>query len=132
MKIFKLLLVSLVIITTNYKAFSQTLPPPPPPELRPTEENKQLIDQLLDASQFEFFFKEYCKNKIGQEGIVRKWTKEEMQLRYSKIDYADFKDDLYSWFARLPKEDLNDLIEIFKKITTLIKDLNTLLLHHIF
>ncbi|NJO88002.1 MAG: hypothetical protein HC831_02835, partial [Chloroflexia bacterium] len=61
------------------------------------------------------------KNKIGQEGIVRKWTKEEMQLRYSKIDYADFKDDLYSWFARLPKEDLNDLIEIFKKINNIDK-----------
>ena len=110
-------LIVLFFIILSVNAFSQNQkqgpPPPPPPAAVPSEENEQLIDELIKKSEMEKCFKEYCNLKILTKGGKLNWTEEKMRQVNSMANFQDIKHTIYNYFAPLSKEQLKEIIRLF-------------------
>lgn len=108
-----LLLIILLVVKTSYSQETEL-----PPMAMPTEENKVLIDVLIDASMFKAYFIEHASNKIDYLGFKKKWSTSEISARKNKISFEKFKADMliYNAFAEFTKEELEALIDLSTKM----------------
>jgi hypothetical protein len=109
-------IIILLFFLTELTAFSQNSSDPPPASM-PTEKNKPLIDNLISESRFNDFFKKYCTTRITRIGKDKNWTEDKIQQTIEKLDYEDFKHDLYNYFSLFSNHEL-------KATTKQICDLN--------
>jgi len=107
------LIVSVNVFSQNQK---QSPPPPPPPAAVPSEENEILIDEIINKSEMEKCFKEYCNLKIMTKGGKLKWTDEKIKQVNSLFKFQDIKHTIYNYFAPLTKEQLKEIIRLFDLI----------------
>jgi len=111
----KKLILLLVIITICLNASPQNTGDPPPASM-PTEKNKPLIDKLISVSRFEDYFNDYCRIRINREGINKKWTKEKITKTINKINYEDFKWNLYNYYSLFSDDELLAMINLMSKL----------------
>jgi hypothetical protein len=88
----------------------------PPSASMPTAVNKTFIDKLISESRFEDFFKDYCTTRITREGNTREWTKERTQKAINRIDYEDFKWDMYNYFSLFTNGELIEMTKLVSKL----------------
>lgn len=96
-------------------AFAQEQPPSP---LKLSQENKVLIDNLINSAGIKEYFHSYCSDKVEIAAILGKWNEQKKQLILNSINYKDFEFQATSVFANFNKQELEDLTVIFKKINT--------------
>lgn len=83
----------------------------------PTENNKILIDELIEVTEFKNYFNSYCKNKVEQAVKENRWNNEKEQQIIKSINFERFATNtIYNNFADLTKDDLQYLINLFRKI----------------
>ncbi len=98
------------------KLWSQT-ESEPPPEAMPLNSNIVLIDQLMKASGYVEYFKEYCYKKIEQAASNKKWNAEVVKKKRAEVNFQDFKKyTVYNVFSFVSESQLKDLIRIIKEL----------------
>lgn len=114
-----LLLIVLLVVKTSYSQEYDI-----PPIAMPTEENKKLIDVLVDASMLKTYFINHASIKIDLLGIDKKWNSKEISSRKNRISFEKFKADvsIYNAFAEFTKEELEALIDLSIKINRGLKE----------
>ena len=98
-------IIIILFLLTGLTAFSQNSGDPPPASM-PTEKNKPLIDNLITESRFKEFFIDYCTTRITRAGNDKNWTKAKIQQTIERLDYEDFKHDLYNYFSLFSNDEL--------------------------
>ena len=97
----------------NCKAQSLELPPV---ESAANDENKILIDKIIELTDYKKYFNNYCLNFVKKIGKKEKWSSQKSQNVKSRINFNDFKvQKLYNWLSNYSTEELNEFIELYKK-----------------
>ena len=81
---------------------------------KPTNDNKQLIDQIIEVTDYEKHFVEYCLSKISETATNETWSFEKTTEVVKKIDFSSFKFTIYNLFAKHTSQELNNLITVYK------------------
>jgi DNA relaxase NicK len=97
----------------NCKAQSLELPPV---ESVANDENKILIDKIIELTDYKRYFDNYCLNFVKKIGKKEKWSSQKSQNVKSRINFNEFKvQKLYNWLSNYSTEELNEFIELYKK-----------------
>ncbi|MBT2620148.1 MULTISPECIES: hypothetical protein [Chryseobacterium] len=88
----------------------------PPTVNKPSANNKILVDQLIESTDFENYFMAYCKRKIEQAAKNKNWDNSKKQKIISSVDFKLYKDTIYNAFSFDSDEDLKSMVDLFKKI----------------
>lgn len=97
--------------------YSQDLPPA---ELMPGEEEKVLIDVLIETTLLKAHFIQLASRKIDDVGFTKKWSQKEIASRKEKISFENFMkgSTVYNAFSIFSKEELEELINLSLKINS--------------
>jgi hypothetical protein len=103
----------LFLISPNCKA--QTFEEPPKMAMA-SNDNKPMIDKIIEITSYESYFKNYCIDFVAKTAKQEKWTKEKSESVKAKINFTEFKvQKLYNWLAGYSTKELNEYIELYKK-----------------
>ncbi|MEM0543924.1 hypothetical protein WFZ85_15045 [Flavobacterium sp. j3] len=103
---------NLVLLSQNCNAQTEE----PPKMAMVSDENKPLVDKIIEITNYESYFKNYCEDFIKKTSEQEKWTKEKNESVKAKINFAKFKVlKLYNWLAKYSTKELNGFIESYKK-----------------
>ncbi|SHN15417.1 hypothetical protein [Flavobacterium xinjiangense] len=87
----------------------------PPRMSMPSAENNLLIDKIIDVTNYETYFKEYCLNYISKTARKENWSKEKIEKIEKSVQLNSFKYRIYNFFSNYSSQRLNNLIEMYKK-----------------
>jgi hypothetical protein len=99
---------------TAYIGFSQQGPPPP---AMPTQQNKIIIDKIIEATQYKTYFVDYCLAKINETAIEEKWNEQKNIEIIESINFKNFRDAVYNMFALYDEVELETLLAAYKSDT---------------
>jgi len=106
----KLLL--LVGIFLSLKSFAQA---PPPPSYS-TEQNKILIDELVQTVDFKGYILLYCIDRINLTARLEQWDENKKNEIIKSIHLEEMDDAIYNSFSNYKSDELQLLIDTFSKI----------------
>lgn len=84
----------------------------PPPAAMPTESNTVLIDKIIQVTNHEQYFADYCSKKILAFAKENNWTREKTDeiLRSAKFKY--YNSTIYNSYAFYSTSQLTKLLEL--------------------
>ena len=89
----------------------------PPSSIAADKGKKLLVEELMKASRYEEFFREYCYEKIDEKAKKMKWNAELIKERKMTVNFNDFKKlTIYDELSLIPSEQLENLINVFKQV----------------
>ena len=103
----------LFILLLSVKSFAQIGPPPPS---YPTENNKVLIDKLVETADFKNYIKNYIFDRVNLASRIEKWDENKKTEILKSYRNERLDDAIYNAFSNYSTEELQSLIDIFKKI----------------
>ncbi|WP_407534706.1 hypothetical protein [Elizabethkingia miricola] len=103
----------LLIFLLSLYSFAQVGPPPPS---YPTEENKILIDKLNETVDLKKYIYNYCIDRINLAARLEKWDGNKKNEIIKSIHLEEMDDAIYNSFSNYTKEELEALINSFKKL----------------
>lgn len=106
----KLLLFVGIFLTL--KSFAQA----PPPPSYPTEQNKILIDKLVETVDFKSYIYNYCIDRINLASRLEKWDDSKKVEVIKSIHLEEMDDAIYNSFSNYKSAELQLLIDTFSKI----------------
>lgn len=105
-------LIFLLFFSSN--SFSQG---PPPPALEPSSENKKLIIELMEVTNYESYFVDYCIKKIETIGAEKKLNSDQILKFKNKINFNQFMNHtIFNQFAVYSTDELQEMIALCKKL----------------
>ncbi|MBC7556338.1 MAG: hypothetical protein H7195_05200 [Chryseobacterium sp.] len=96
------------------KCFAQA----PPPSAHPTEQNKMLIDKLVEIVDFENYINNYCIYRINLAARLEKWDDNKKNQIIKSIHLEVIDNLFYNSFSNYKSDELQLLIDTFSKIDT--------------
>ena len=108
----KRILIFLFLFVIHF-SFAQISPPAPS---MPTESDRILIDELIKVSELENYFNNYCKYKIDQKAKEFNWSEQKREKVIESVNFEEYTNTIYNVFALNTKEDLENIIELIKKL----------------
>ena len=99
----------------SFKSFAQAGPPPPS---YPTEQNKVLIDKLVETVGYKEYIYNYCIDRINLATRLEKWDEKKKNEIIKSIHLEKMDDAIYNSFSNYTKEELQILIDSFSKMET--------------
>jgi hypothetical protein len=103
----------LLIFLLSLNSFAQLGPPPPS---YPTEENKALIDKLIETVDLKKYIYNYCIDRINLASRLEKWDENRKNEIIKSIYLEQMDDAIYNSFSNYTKEELQTLIDSFNKL----------------
>ena len=94
------------------KSFAQA----PPPPSYPTEQNKILIDKLVQTADFKGYIYLYCIDRINLAARLEKWDETKKNEILKSIHLEKMDDAIYNSFSNYKSDELQLLIDTFSKI----------------
>ena len=89
----------------------------PPPVGYPTEENKILIDKLMETTELKRYIYNYCIDRINLASRLEKWDENKKNEIIKSIHLEKMDDAVYNSFSNYTKEELQLLIDSFNKLS---------------
>ena len=96
----KLLLLLGIFLTL--KSFAQA----PPPPSYPTEQNKILIDKLVQTVNFKGYILQYCVDRIDLAARLEKWDENKKNEIIKSIHLEKMDDAIYNSFSNYKSDEL--------------------------
>ena len=96
---------------------------PPPPPARPFSDNKILVEELIKVTDYEKYVYDYCIDKITKASQENNWDYMKKQEVIKSVDFNQFRETIYNTLAVYSKEELQDLIKLFKKLDHRIRNI---------
>ncbi|MHA3047506.1 hypothetical protein JSO59_009150 [Riemerella anatipestifer] len=104
----------LLSFLASYLSFAQVAPPPPKVEI--SSDKKILVDELIKVTNFENYVYNYCKSIILEYSKQNNWDDKKTRQILGNSNFKYFNQMLYYTFKNDSKEDIKNLVLIFKKI----------------
>lgn len=95
-------------------SISQTNPPPP---AMPSQQNKIIVDKIIEAAHYKTFVVDYCLNKINEASAKEGWNEQKAMEITESINYKNFRDAIYNVFAFYDEVELETLLKAYEKDT---------------
>jgi hypothetical protein len=112
-----LLITSLLIFSFNLSipltAFGQD--DGPPAIAMPNKQNSELINELVEITDFKNVFKTFCILVIKKTSKENNWSSEKIKKITENINYKSFDWHVQNALAKYSNKELKDLIELYKK-----------------
>lgn len=109
------LLTSLILFfIAQHNCLAQVYEEPPKVAL-PSNENKLLIDKIIEATDYESYFNNYCSNYITKVAKKEKWSKERITKAKQMISISSFKYNIYNWSSGYSTSELKKYLELYEK-----------------
>lgn len=112
-KIFFALIV-LILFGGIQICFAQVVYEEPPKMSMPSNENKVLIDKIIEITEYDKYFEKFCQNQLKEKAKSEKLSKEKVSQLKEKIKLDRFKFFIYNILSNYKTEELNALIEKYK------------------
>lgn len=109
MKVSLLFIVAFLFISLTIKAQG------PPSVAMPEDENRILIDELMELTSFETYFINICKLKIDEIAKNQNWNNTTVEKKKEKIKFGTFKSfTIYNVYSQLNKNELQNLVNAYR------------------
>ena len=87
----------------------------PPKASMPSNENKQLIDKIIEVTDYKSYFNKYCINYISKVAKKENWNKERLEKAKGMVSLSSFKFDIYNWLSNYSNTQFKEYLELYKK-----------------
>ncbi|WP_339834901.1 hypothetical protein [uncultured Flavobacterium sp.] len=81
----------------------------------PNDDDSKLIVEIIEVTQYENYFQNYCLDKINKKAKEENWTQKQKEKIIRSIDFEYFNGTIFNMFASYSKESLKKLIKSYKK-----------------
>ena len=81
----------------------------------PSNENKQLIDKIIEVTHYESYFNKYCIKYISKVAKQENWNKERLEKAKKMVSLSSFKFNIYNWSSNYSNAQLKEYLELYKK-----------------
>ena len=103
----------LIFILMNLDCKAQVYEDPPKMAM-PTNDNKQLIDKIIEVTDYESYFNDYCINYISNVAKNENWNKERLRRAKDMVSLTSFKFNIYNWSSSYSNVKLKEYFELYK------------------
>lgn len=90
-------------------AFGQVSAPPSPST--PTNNNRKLITKIIEVTNHEQFFIDYCTSAIKEYAYKRKWDEEKIKEKIDDINFTDYARTIYNSYSSYSETELKIILE---------------------
>jgi hypothetical protein len=104
----------LLCLFTPAISISQNNPPPP---AMPTQQNKIIVDRIIEAAHYKTYVVDYCLTKINEASAKEGWNEQKAMEITESINYKNFRDAIYNVFAFYDEVELETLLKAYEKDT---------------
>ncbi|WP_035653422.1 hypothetical protein [Flavobacterium sp. ASV13] len=108
------LLTALFCLFVSSKCVSQNNPPPP---AMPTQQNKIIVDKIVEAVHYKTYVIDFCLTKINEASAKEGWNEQKSMEITQSINYKNFRDAIYNSFAFYDEVELETLLKAYEKDT---------------
>ena len=81
----------------------------------PSNENKQLIDKIIEVTDYESYFNKYCITYISNVAKKENWSNERLEKAKGLVSLSSFKFNIYNWSSNYSNAQLKEYLESYKK-----------------
>ena len=110
LKLYSFLAISCLFISS--KSLSQNNQP-----LMPTQQNKIIIDRIVEATQYKNYVVDFCLSKINEASAKEGWNDQKAMEITQSINYKNFRDAIYNSFVVFDEVELETLLKAYEKDT---------------
>lgn len=105
----KLTIFIFVMCMANNISWSQD--GPPPQMAMPNDKNTALIDKIIEVSEHEIYFKDYCSKKVKEIAKEENWNSEKTKQILESIRFDSYISSVYNSFAFYTEQQLRMVID---------------------
>ena len=85
--------------------------------LMPTQQNKIIIDRIVEAANYKNYVIDFCLLKINEASAKEGWNDQKAMEITASINYKNFRDAIYNIFARHNEVELETILKAYEKDT---------------
>ncbi|MCV2487471.1 hypothetical protein OD917_21230 [Flavobacterium sp. SH_e] len=100
----------LLCLLISAKSFSQNNHP-----LMPTQQNKIIIDKIVEAANYKNYVIDFCLAKINEASAKEGWNEQKAMEITGSINYKNFRDAIYNSFVVFDEVELEILLKAYEK-----------------
>lgn len=93
---------------------SQTNTPPP---AMPSQQNRIIIDKIVEATHYKNYVIDFCLSKINEASAKEGWNEQKAMEITESINYKNFRDAIYNSFVVFDEVELETLLKAYEKDT---------------
>jgi hypothetical protein len=109
----KAVVVFILSIFYYTNAIGQDFPPDP---AMPADSNVLLIDKIIEVTNHETYFKNYCTKKVMTHAKEKKWKKTHTSTILNSINFENYKWIIYNSYAFFSNDQLTKLLYALKEL----------------
>lgn len=102
----------LLCLFVSSKSFSQNNQP-----LMPSQQNKIIIDKIVEAAHYKNYVIDFCLSKINEASVKEGWNDQKAMEITQSINYKNFRDAIYNSFVVFDEVELETLLKAYEKDT---------------
>ncbi|URM37475.1 hypothetical protein [Flavobacterium anhuiense] len=102
----------LLCLFISSKSLSQNSQP-----LMPSQQNKIIIDKIVEATRYKNYVIDFCLSKINEASAKEGWNEQKAMEITQSINYKNFRDAIYNSFVVFDEVELEILLKAYEKDT---------------
>ncbi|MTH16888.1 hypothetical protein [Flavobacterium sp. LC2016-01] len=106
-------LTAFLCLFISAKSLSQNNPRP----AMPTQQNKIIVDKIVEAVHYKTYVIDFCLSKINEASAKQGWNEQKAMEITESINYKNFRDAIYNSFAFYDEVELETLLKAYEKDT---------------
>ena len=88
----------------------------PPPMAAPDKNNTLLIDKIIEITDHEQYFVDYCTKKVKRHGAENNWSEEKTKEILGSIRFKYYNSTIYNSFAFYSTGQLQTLVNALEAL----------------
>ncbi len=108
------ILLLLVILSVYIKTNGQVAPPP---MAMPTDSSTLLVDKIIEVTNHEKYFTDYCTKKVMTYAKENGWTQDKTTEILSSIKFKYYNSTIYNSYAFYTTTQLTKLLDALTELT---------------
>ena len=89
----------------------------PPPPAMPSQQNKIIVDKIIEAAHYKTYVIDFCLAKINEASAKEGWNEQKAMEITESINYKNFRDAIYNLFVVYDEVELETLLNAYEKDT---------------
>lgn len=94
----------------------------PPAMAMPSDENRLLIDKIIETTDHEQYFIEYCTKRVTAYGRAKNWSQDKTLEILKGIKFQHYNSTIYNSYASFNTSQLTKLLETLTMLKQTVKD----------
>ena len=84
----------------------------------PSQQNKIIIDKIVEATRYKNYVIDFCLSKINEATAKEGWNDQKAMEITQTINYKNFRDAIYNSFVVFDEVELETLLKAYEKDPT--------------